>query len=479
MLGAIGNKTVDENATLQFIVSATDPDGASPAMSATNVPSGASFVDNGNGTGTFTWVTDYVDAGVYANVTFKAQDNDSSPLNDTEPITIAVYNVNRAPKLAPIGNQSVDEGQILQVNVSATDADGTVPALGASNLPQGATFTDHHDGTGTFVWETDFFDAGTYPGVTIVAADAEDPNVKDQKTFPATVTNVNRTPVIDPVNDVAANEGDTISFLVTASDPDQTVPALSAVNVPPGASFADHGDGTATFAWHVDYTASAGSPFSVQFTAADGGKSAATSCSIAIANVNRPVTLETIGGKNAVEGQLISFAVIGSDPDTTPAVTATGLPQGAQFIEGAIGARAFYWTPDYHAAANSPYQVTFTVTDGEFFQSETVEIAVADAVAPGTITVTKPFAGSSLARTGPKKTKIKWESTGAVGDKVSVELRRNGELVAKIKGGTNNDGAFGWDIPAKMPAGGGYVVRVISKSNPLIYGDSGPFTMLS
>ncbi|NUM55446.1 MAG: PQQ-dependent sugar dehydrogenase [Candidatus Hydrogenedentes bacterium] len=477
-LAVIGDQSVNEGQILQFTVSAMDPDGTTPTLSASNVPPGASFVDNGNGTGTFAWAPDYNAAGVYPNVEFGAVDTGDPPLHDSESIAITVNDVNRAPQVAVIGNQTVNEGQILQVNASATDPDGTTPSLGATNMPQGATFTDHGNGTGTFVWSTDFFDAGTYPDIAIVATDAEDANVTGQTTFMATVIDMNRKPVMNPVANVNANEGDTINFTVSGSDPDVTIPALSAADLPPGATFTDHGDGTGTFEWTVDYFASNGSPYTVQFTASDGDKSDSESCTIAVANVNRPVTLEPIGDKFVAEGESLVFGVAASDPDGDPSVFATGLPQGAQFADSGTGSYTFFWTPDYHAADGSPYAVTFTVTDGEFLQSETIEVVVTDAAAPGTIAVTRPIAGSSFARNGTKKTKIKWESSGATGNKIAIELWRNGQFVMKIKGSSNNDGVYGWDIPSKLPAGGGYVVRVLSRDNPLIYGDSGSFTIL-
>jgi PKD repeat protein len=479
VVAAIGDKSVNENALLQFTVSASDPDGAIPALTATNVPIGASFTDNGNGTGTFAWTPTLAQQGTYTNVTFTATDAGAPPQSHDRSITITVNDQNRAPVLAAIGNQSINEGQPLEVTVSASDADGTVPELSASNMPQGASFTDHGDGTGTFAWTPDFTDAGVHTGIAIAATDENYPNVKDQKTFSVTVTNVNRKPVLNAIGDVLADEGDTVDFTVIGSDPDQTTPALSASNLPQGATFTDNGNGTGKFRWVVSYEAAGLSPYAVQFTASDGDKTDSKSCTITIGNVNRPVTLDPIGDKGVVEGQLLSFAVGGADPDGEPEITVAGMPNGAQLVDSGFGAHIFMWTPDFNAADNSPYSVTFTVTDGEYTLSETIEIIVTDAPAPATITVTKPAQGSSTSRKGKQKTKIRWSSTGAVGDKVSIELWRNGAFVSKIKNGQNNDGAFNWDVPNTTPLGPGYKVRVISKTNPAIFGDSGSFTILA
>ncbi|MFH1980587.1 MAG: putative Ig domain-containing protein [Pseudomonadota bacterium] len=67
-----------------------------------------------------------------------------------------------APVLATLTDQSGVETQPFTINVAATDADGTVPALTAAPLPAGAGFADHGDGTGTFSWTPTIGQAGGY-----------------------------------------------------------------------------------------------------------------------------------------------------------------------------------------------------------------------------------------------------------------------------------------------------------------------------
>ena len=50
-----GPQSVSENQNLQFGVSAVDPEGQSIDLRATGVPTGASFTDHRNNTGTFAW----------------------------------------------------------------------------------------------------------------------------------------------------------------------------------------------------------------------------------------------------------------------------------------------------------------------------------------------------------------------------------------------------------------------------------------
>lgn len=59
---------------------------------------------------------------------------------------------NRPPVLAYIGRQVTWVNTPLSVPVSATDPDGTLPMLSATNLPDGAVFTDAGNTSGSFAW---------------------------------------------------------------------------------------------------------------------------------------------------------------------------------------------------------------------------------------------------------------------------------------------------------------------------------------
>jgi hypothetical protein len=86
VLDSIGPQTGNEGETLEFRVSATDPDGDLILLSAENRPDNAVFADSGNGTGTFVFTPDTAQAGVY-QVAFIASDG---ALADTEVVEITV-----------------------------------------------------------------------------------------------------------------------------------------------------------------------------------------------------------------------------------------------------------------------------------------------------------------------------------------------------------------------------------------------------
>ena len=133
-LGPIGDKEINEGATLRFTVSASDSNPEDVLTLTTNpLPTNATF-DPSNGV--FTFIPDYTQAGTYS-VTFTVSDGIDS---DSKKITITVSNINRPPVLVSIGNRTVDENSELTIVVSATDPDNDVLTYTTSVLPKGATF---------------------------------------------------------------------------------------------------------------------------------------------------------------------------------------------------------------------------------------------------------------------------------------------------------------------------------------------------
>ncbi|HSW58998.1 MAG TPA: putative Ig domain-containing protein, partial [Dehalococcoidales bacterium] len=146
-LTAIGNKNVNEEATLTFVVSATDADNDILTFSASSLPSGANFNPS---TRTFLWKPDNKQAGTYTNIRFSVSDGKVTAYED---ITITVKDVNRAPRLNAIGEKSGEQGSLLTFAVSAVDEDEDPLTYTASNLPTGATF---NGAARTFNWTPTF-----------------------------------------------------------------------------------------------------------------------------------------------------------------------------------------------------------------------------------------------------------------------------------------------------------------------------------
>ncbi len=385
-LAAIGAQGTTEGTLLTFGVSASDPDGTNPALSASPLPGTAIFTDNGDGTGTFDWTPDFDDAGSY-DVIFVASDGTAA---DSETVTITVADAgNQAPELAAIGNQTTDENVNLTFGVSASDLDGTIPALSTTLLPGSATFLDNGDGTGTFDWTPTFADSGTY-AVTFYASDGV---AVDSEQVTISVNNVNQLPVLAAIGDQAVLEGNVLNFGVSATDGDTEIPVLSTSTLPGAATFTDNGDGTGTFDWAT--TVADSGIYAVTFYATDPAFPAAVDSevvSITVTNQNLPPILTTIGDQTSDEAVPLNIPVSATDGDgDTPILSASALPTGATFVDNGDGTGAFDWTPTYTDAG--VYQVTFYATDGAVptaVDSEVVTITINDVNEPPVLTAIGP-----------------------------------------------------------------------------------------
>jgi len=413
VLDPIGPQGGNEGTTIQFTVEATDPNGTTPAL--TWAPGSgleaAMFTDNGNGTGTFEWTTTYDDAGTY-EATFTASDGE---FDDEELVTITVTDVNRAPVLADIGLQGGDEGTTVTFAVSATDPDGTIPSLTmnpGSGL-EAATFTDHGDGTGTFEWATTFDDAGSYQAMFT----ASDGLANDQELVTITITEGNQAPVLAEIGPQGGDEGTTIQFTVTATDPDGTYPTLT---MDPGtgleaATFTDNGDGTGTFSWLTTYD-DAGS-YQAMFTASDGFLTDEEEVTITVNDVNRAPVLAEIGPQTVIADMNLNFTVTATDPDGGfPDLSADPLPGTATFVDNGDGTGTFDWTPT--AALIGDYDVTFVASDGDLSDDEIVTISV---IEPAKMLVATPnelnFSGYE---TGPNPSMLGFTVTELGGTEIDI-----------------------------------------------------------
>jgi PKD repeat protein len=343
VLGAIGNKPVNENSLLTVGMTASDADGDTITYSVSGLPSGATFAGQ-----TFNWTPTYSQAGNYT-VTFIASDGSGQ---DSETITITANNVNRAPVLGAIGNKPVNENSLLTIGVTASDADGDTITYSVSGLPSGATFASQ-----TFNWTPSYQQANTYQ-VTFIASDGSE---QDSETITITVNNVNRAPVLGAIGNKSVYMGNNLTFAVSANDPDGDAVTYSVEGLPSGAVFANQ-----SFSWTPSYQQA--NTYQVTFIASDGQAQDSKTVTITVNNVNQPPVLAAIGSKSVSENSALSFSVSATDADgDTIAYSAQNLPTGASF-----SSQTFSWTPGYEQAGT--YQVTFIASDGSGQDSETITI---------------------------------------------------------------------------------------------------------
>jgi len=366
VLTPIGSQTISEGNLLNLAISATDIDDDPPFITADNLLFGADFTDNGDGTASFEYTPDYGDAGTYY-VDFIASDG---ALADTEQVEITVLITNRPPTWNPIPNYPVQEGGIVAFNVSATDPDSVIPTLSVANLPVNATFVDSGNGHGRFRFAPDYTQAGIYD-LEFLASDGE---LIDTAIVRITVDESgNQRPVIDPILPQSVDEGQHLEFTISATDPEGSIPSLSALNTPNNSSFANYGDGTGLFTFNPDYFQSG--IYTVHFVAYDGQLADTELVAITVNDVGFSPILDPIGAQTVTEGGTMVIIVTASDPDlTTPILQAVNQPLNSEFTDSLNGHGLFVFTPDFTQAGIDT--VLFIASDGALADSEYVEITI-------------------------------------------------------------------------------------------------------
>ena len=361
-LAAIGNKTVQVGETLEFVVNATDEDtGEELEFSLTDAPTGAELDDNFDGSAVFSWTPE--EAGDYS-ATITVTDLSEEAASETFAITVSEAEpVNLPPVLSEIGDQAATTGVELVINLSATDPDEDDLMFSAGDLPTGAVLDDAQDGTASITWTPDAGQESVEISVSV-----SDGDLSDDETFTIVVNEANRAPELAAIGQQMVVAGETLEIGLSASDEEGDNLSFEVADAPDGSTFMDNEDGTASFAWPT--VAEDVGEHAVTFIVTDDGVPVGTDMEVVTIIVldaddpepNQAPTLDPIGNKSGVEGELLMFNVTATDPDGDPlTLSAEGLPDGAAFDEVEDGSGLFSWTPNVDDVGN--HTVTFFATE--------------------------------------------------------------------------------------------------------------------
>jgi hypothetical protein len=342
-------QNIDENKQLQFSIISSDPDKEDEGktkLNSTELPQGAIFDAK---SGSFSWTPTYEQSGEYS-VTFTI--TDVAGLTASQTATINVNHVNRPPSLNPVVPQTTNENIPLSFSLVATDADKEDEGkleFSCTNLPQGATL----DATsGTFSWTPTFLQAGSYKLDFKVTDSGE---LSATQTVEVTVTNVNRAPVLNPVEDGSVYENSVIAFTLSGKDEDsddELVYSLS--ELPDGAKFNEK---SGSFSWTPNYNQAG--EYNLTASLSDGKEQSNATFKIVVNNVNRRPEIDKGGSVTITVGETANLSFSGSDPDDDAiAFSSDNLPEGAT-----INANGeFSWTPDENQIGT--FVFTVKVSDG-------------------------------------------------------------------------------------------------------------------
>ncbi len=371
------------------------------------LPSGLTFVDNGNGTATISGVTPNLYAGTYPlSIT---------ATNSLEYITVPLdITINQSPEIVSTPTDfTFNEGQNNSFTVRAIGAPNLY--LEENGLVPGLTFVDNGDGTGTLSGTPPLGSGGVYD-LTFFAADGA-PTFASQ----ALTLTIPQAPSIESASSAVfvAGQSGTIT-VATGGFPTATLTELG--NLPTGVTFVDNGNGTATLSGTpVGNTGN----FPVTISA-DNGSGAAVTQSFNLA-VDPVLAITTNASTDVPLDQSDLFGV-GTNALVPSSATFTengALPPGMTF-DPSTG--VFSGTPT--ATGNYPVIVTAQTPDGQTSAPQNLTLIVGQA--PG-ISVDNQFRGTFLE--GQSGT-FTFAATG----NPAPEFSETGDLPAGVTFVDNGDG---------------------------------------
>jgi hypothetical protein len=339
MLSSPGNHVSLGSSSVNLALLADVASGYSDSFSVTGLPSGLSI---NSSTGVISGTLSGGDTGSSYVVQVTAT---SSGVTSTQEFA---WRVGHVVVTAPTDQTNTESDTIsLGVTAGATSGSLTYSAIG---LPTGLSI---NSGTGVITGTVGAGAAANGPYSVIVVA--SNGSYADSQSFTWTV---NPLVVVDSIDDRSNQEGGSVSFSVTASEPGATL-SYSATGLPTGLSI---NSSTGLISGTVSAGASAHGPFEVDVTVSDGTyRTDALFVWTITHGSNHAPTLTNPHTQVNVTGDTVHLALSASDLDSdTLSFSATGLPDGLG-IDSSTG--SISGTVSTSAVQTTPYSVSVIVDD--------------------------------------------------------------------------------------------------------------------
>ncbi|MCP4992875.1 MAG: DUF11 domain-containing protein, partial [Gammaproteobacteria bacterium] len=197
-LTAITMQSISETQALTFTVSVSDTKGDSHSYGLYNASTGMN-IDN---SGEFSWTPNEAQGpGTYFITVIVT---DTGGLTDTTVVMITVGELNEAPVLVAIGDQTIAETQLFTLTLAATDNDLPVNSLSYSmtNAPVGATLVGD-----IFSWTPDANQGPDQYVMTFIVSDDGSPVLTDSETITITVNNTPSVVITESDSSTDVSEG--------------------------------------------------------------------------------------------------------------------------------------------------------------------------------------------------------------------------------------------------------------------------------
>lgn len=402
------NNYQGEVVSLQAV--ASDIDGNNLSFSATGLPGGLSINPS---TGEISGTIDAnLPPGIYP-CTVQVVDDGTPAASDSKSFNWTItLPPNLAPGIDPIAAQQHEQGEVISLQVNATDPEGDNISFSATGLPLGlniAPLTGLISGTISAT-------PGTYP-VTITATDNGNPIASSDLSFIWTVTLPNQAPVIDAPGTLVSEIGEAVSQQFTAQDYENGTLTWEVDNLPDGLSMNASGLVTGT-------VSAAASTFTVTLRVADDGVPILRDTldfdwNIIVPPPNIPPVIDPIAGQTNYTGEAVNLSITFNDPDgDNITLSQTGLPTGLNLSQQGVISGTI-------TAPIGTYSVTITASDDGTPINESTSVSFdwnVTAPPPNLAPVFAPLADRSIGEgqtlniqfiaTDPEGDNLSWSATG-------------------------------------------------------------------
>ncbi len=391
MLAEIAPQKIPENAAWSLQLSATDIDVVQSLSF--SLESGAPTGMKVSKTGLLTWTPTEAQGPSTNTVTVKVTDNGSPALSASRAFTVIVDEVNLAPIMSAIANQTVSEGSLLTFTASAVDSDQPAQHL-AFSLDSGAPVGASITAVGVFAWTPTKEQGPGTNKITVRVTDDGSPALSHTQAFTVTVLDVNTAPALEAIPNQTIPEGAPWSLTLKASDTD--VPAQTLVfsldSAPTGMTITPSG----VLTW-TPTEAQGPSTNTIKVKLTDSGSPAMSATGtfvVEVAEVNAAPVLDAVIGQTVAPGVPFSLNLHASDPDLPAQVLTYSLSSGpAGMTVSADGKLS--WTPST-AQSHTTNQVAVKVADSgvpAMSATQSFEIVVKAVVtAPSNLKIQRPGA---------------------------------------------------------------------------------------
>src|SRR3989338_2873932 len=300
------------------------------------------------------WQTGYDDAGSY-NVKIHAE---GKGFSDDKNVKVVVNDVDRTLIFESVGNGVLNENEEIKITLNAHDPDGDEIAYSADNLPEGAEFEDN-----VFTWKTSYGAVKKEGFVDrlldkfrvlsksfYVQFSASSKDNKLVQNVIITVKDVNRAPVLEDMEPITINEGDTLKIAPNAYDLDDDRVRLKYSGFANKDTFKSGFDDAGTY--------------QVKVTASDGLLETSKFVEVNIQQSNRAPLFKKIDKIKLMEGDNIAILLNAVDPDGDEITySMDNAPEGSLIKEN-----AFLWTLPYDLAnkkETKKLDIVFVAHDGK------------------------------------------------------------------------------------------------------------------